>query len=301
MSLLHLQKMTSLQPPLDAATTVASSSRSIGAILVDAGRLSPANAERIHREQKEQNLFFGDAALSLGFVTQDDIQFALSHQFNYPYLANNDLRLSSELIAAYQPFSLAVEQLRALRSQLMLRWFDANSKLNALAVVSPGSGEGRSFIAANLAVVFSQLGERVLLIDADLRKPRQHALFKLGHSAGLSSILAGRAGPEVIVRITSLLGLSVLPAGSLSPNPQELLGRSVFRRLLETLGEEFDVIIIDTPAAHTYADAQTLAVRAGAALVVAQKNRSATKELTQLSRNLQQSGATLVGCVMNNV
>jgi len=301
MSLVRLTNMTSMPPPLDAAAAAASSNRSIGAILVDAGRLSPENAERILRAQKEQNKFFGDAALSLGLVTQDDIQFALSHQFNYPYLAANDQRLSTELIAAYQPFSPAVEQLRALRSQLMLRWFDAKTKRNALAVVSPGAGEGRSFIAANLAVVFSQLGERVLLIDADLRKPRQHALFKLGNSAGLSTILAGRAGHEAIVRVAPLLGLSVLPAGSLPPNPQELLGRPGFSGLLDKLSEEFDVIIIDTPAARTYADAQTVAVRAGAALLLAQQNRSATAELTQLTRSLQQSGATLVGSVMNNV
>jgi protein-tyrosine kinase len=292
--------MTQLPPPVINHGASASSSRSIGAILVDSGRLSPENAERILRLQKEQNKFFGDAAISLGLLTQDDIQFALSHQFNYPYLAAGDQSLSPELIAAYQPFSAAVEQLRALRSQLMLRWFDTKTKRNALAVVSPGSGEGRSFIAANLAVVFSQLGERVLLIDADLRKPRQHLLFKLGNNAGLSSILAGRAGHEAIVRVQPLLGLSVLPAGSKAPNPQELLGRPRFTELLQSLADDFDVIILDTPAARDFADAQTVAVRAGAALLLANKNGTSSHALTHLTKSLQQSGASLVGTVLND-
>jgi chain length determinant protein tyrosine kinase EpsG len=291
--------MTLLPPPLVNISAATSSSRSIGAILVDSGRLSPENAERILRLQKEQNKFFGDAAISLGLLTQDDIQFALSHQFNYPYLAAGDQSLSPELIAAYQPFSAAVEQLRALRSQLMLRWFDAKTRRNALAIVSPGASEGRSFIAANLAIVFSQLGERVLLIDADLRNPRQHLLFKLGNNAGLSSILAGRAGHEAIVRVAPLLGLSVLPAGSRAPNPQELLGRPGFAELLASFADDFDVIILDTPAARDFADAQTVAVRAGAALVLANKNGTSSAALTQLTRSLQQSGVSLVGTVLN--
>ncbi|MGC5317045.1 CpsD/CapB family tyrosine-protein kinase, partial [Escherichia coli] len=79
-----------------------------------------------------------------------------------------------KVVAAYNPFSKQVEALRALRSQLMVRWFDIDGKHKALSIVSPASGEGRSFIASNLAVVFSQLGERTLLIDADMRQPCQH-------------------------------------------------------------------------------------------------------------------------------
>ncbi len=275
--------------------------RSIGAILIDAGRLSTENAETILRRQKEHGQRFGAAAIELGLLSEDDIRFALSRQFDYPYLPAGDASLSSELVAAYKPFSPVVEQLRALRSQLMLRWFDAEAQRKALAIVSPGNGEGRSFIAANLAIVFSQLGERTLLIDADLRNPRQHELFKLSNNAGLSGLLAGRAGLDAIVRIPSLLGLSVLPAGAVPPNPQELVGRPVFVEALQSLSRDFDVIIIDTPAASDYADAQTIAVRAGAALMLARKNLSLMPDLTRLTRGLQLSGATLVGSVLNDV
>lgn len=276
-------------------------SRSIGAILVDSGRLTPENAERILRLQKAQGKRFGDAAIQLGLLTEEDIRFALSNQFDYSYLPTRDASLATELVAAYTPFSKVVEQLRALRSQLMLRWFDAEAQRKALAIVSPGSGDGRSFLAANLAIVFSQLGERTLLIDADLRKPRQHELFKLGNDVGLSSMLAGRAGVGAVKPISSLLSLSVLPAGPTPPNPQELLGRSTFSELLQSLSSGFDIVIIDTPSGTEYADAQTVAVRAGAALLLARENRSLVPELARLMRSLQQAGATIVGSVINDV
>jgi len=283
-----------------ATAKATTSSRSIGAILIDSGRLSAENAERILRLQKTQGKRFGDAAIELGLLTQDDIRFALASQFDYPYLPAGDNSLSHELVAAYKPFSPVVEQLRALRSQLMLRWFDVETDHKRLAILSPGAGEGRSFIAANLAIVFSQLGERTLLIDADLRNPRQHELFKLGNSTGLSGLLAGRANAEAVVRIPSLLGLSVLPAGAIPPNPQELLGRPAFIETLYSLSHDFDVVIIDTPAASDYADAQTVAARAGAAIMLARKNQSSLPDMAALTSNLQQAGTQLVGSVLND-
>lgn len=273
---------------------------SIGAILVDKGRLSTEGAERVLRLQKERRKRFGDAAIELGLLNEDDIRFALASQFDYPYLPDGDNSLSHELIAAYQPFSPIAEQLRALRSQLMLRWFDAESQRKTLAVVSPGAGEGRSFIAANLAIVFSQLGERTLLIDANLRTPRQHALFKLGNNAGLSGLLAGRSNAKAVWQVPALPRLAVLPAGAVPPNPQELLGRPIFIEILYSLSRDFDVIIIDTPAASEYADAQTIAVRAGTAIMLARKNQTSLSDLLQLTNRLQQSGSTIIGSVLND-
>ncbi|MDN5850319.1 MAG: chain length determinant protein tyrosine kinase EpsG [Nitrococcus sp.] len=284
------------------AQAVIGSDSSIGAILVDTGRLSSENAERILRLQIEQGKRFGDTAIELGLLTEDDIRFALSRQFNNLYLPVGDNSLNDQLVAAYKPLSPVVENLRALRSQLMLRWFDAETRHNAntLAIVSPAIGEGRSFIAANLAIVFSQLGERTLLIDADMRMPRQYELFKLGNNAGLSGMLAGRIGTEAIAHVSLLPGLSVLPAGAVPPNPQELLGRPRFTQLLQTLTRDFDIVIIDTPAASECAETQTIAARAGAALVLARKNHSSMQEITQLTRNLQQTGTTIVGSALND-
>ncbi|SCX48833.1 chain length determinant protein tyrosine kinase EpsG [Nitrosospira sp. Nsp1] len=287
------------ESPIYGKARVTGNGSSIGAILVDTGRLSAENADRILRLQVEQGKRFGDTAIELGLLTEDDVRFALSRQFNNLYLPAGDNSLSYQLVAAYKPFSPIVEKLRALRSQLMLRWFDTEARLNSLAIMSPGIGEGRSFIAANLAVVFSQLGKRTLLIDANLRAPRQHELFKLGNNAGLSSMLAGRIGIEAIARVPSLLGLSVLPAGAVPPNPQELLGRAGFPELLQSVVRDFDVVIIDTPAAHEYAEAQIIAARASAALIVARKDRTSVAQTIELARSLQQTGTMPVGSVLN--
>ena len=273
--------------------------RSIGSILIDSGRLSSGNAEKIMTLQRENGARFGEAGRALGLLTEDDVRFALSVQFHYSYIPSGS-SLSHELVAAYQPDSPAVEELRMLRSQLMLRWFNHSAERKGLAVVSADSGDGRSYIAANLAIVFSQLGERTLLIDADMRVPRQHRLFNLGKRAGLSDILVGRAGSEAVVSIEALPNLSVLSAGATPPNPQELLGRQNFSKLLLAFGEDFDVIIVDTPPASACADAHTVAVRTGAALIVARQGKSSMAQLAQFTQSLREFGVTLVGSVLND-
>jgi chain length determinant protein tyrosine kinase EpsG len=290
-----------MNAPQEAQYRAHQATRPIGGILIDAGRLLPMDAERIVKLQREQNMRFGDAALLLDLLSPDDIEFALAQQFDYAYLprlAAGGSRLSRELVAAWKPQDKAVENLRALRSQLMLRWFE-NVDRHALAIVSPEASAGRSWLTANLAVVFSQLGERTLLIDADLRKPRQHTLFGLENGIGLSAVLAERNDYRCIQRVPDLRSLSVLTAGATPPNPQELLGRASFARLLDAATESYDVILIDTPAALNSADAQMIAARAQGAIVVARNNVCTTKDLRQMSADLEQFGVQLVGSVFN--
>jgi chain length determinant protein tyrosine kinase EpsG len=272
--------------------------RGVGQILVESGRLSADDAERILVFQRDSRARFGEAGQALGLITDDDLRFALSVQFDYPYLGR-DSGLSRELVAAYEPHSAQVEELRALRSQLMLRWFATAPGRRGLAVVSADRREGRSFLAANLAIVFSQLGERTLLIDADLRTPRQSQLFGLGKQAGLSDMLAGRAGLEAVTPIPALRDLAVLPAGAQPPNPQELLGRQPFHKLLQVFAEDYDVILMDTPAASHCADAHTVAARAGAALLVARQGQSSLPKMAQLTQGLRDFGVGVLGSVFN--
>jgi protein-tyrosine kinase len=164
--------------------------------------------------------------------------------------------------------------------------------------VSAQRGEGRSYVAANLAIVFSQLGERTLLIDADLRRPRQHSLFRLSNAHGLSSVLAGRA-EDAIQRVPGLMDLSILTAGPTPPNPQELLSRTAFPRLLEKAAESFGVIIIDAPPLKESADAQTIAVRAGAVVLLARKHRSRLAEVRAAAQTLRDARASIIGIMLN--
>ena len=279
---------------------VAPGNRSIGAILIDAGRLKVEDAELILRHQREAGLPFGDAAIKLGLLTPADVDFALARQFSYPYLLRGQSSVSEEVIAAYAPFSPQVEALRALRSQLMLRWFGTDPEHKALAIVGSEHGDGRSYIAANLAVVFSQLGAHTLLIDADLRNPCQHRLFGVSNRLGLSAVLSGRGGRDSIQRVPGLLDLSVLPAGARPPNPSELLGRSMLRRLVKELAGDHDVIILDTSPAGETSDALNVSICTGAALIVVRKNAARVWQLRGVAEGAEKSSVTLVGTVLND-
>jgi chain length determinant protein tyrosine kinase EpsG len=272
-------------------------SLTIGGLLLDAGKITLAGAERILRLQKERGMLFGEAAKALGLITEKDIQHVLAQQFDFPFLANNKSGLSFELIAAYKPFSQQVETLRAVRSQLMLRWFVDSRK--TLAIVSPINNEGRSFFAANLAIVFSQLGERTLLIDADLRQPRQHKLFNLDGKLGLSNFLAERVDSSVITQIPGFRDLSVLSAGTIPPNPLELIGRRL-EPCLQQLALEYDVILLDTPAGSQGSDAHLLAAKAGGALLLARQHKTRLLKLEAMKSLLENSGTAVIGAIIND-
>lgn len=276
------------------------SAKSIGAILVECGRLSALDAERIAHLQQNSSLSFGEAGIELGLLSRADIDFALARQYDYPYLINGaETQVSAEMVAALQPFSAPVESLRALRSQLALRWFNNEENGHALAVIGPQRGDGRSYLAANLAVVFSQLGQRTLVIDADMRHPRQHELFMIGNGNGLSSVLSGRRQLASIQRIEHFANLSIMTAGPCAPNPQELLGRSAFAELLDECDDAFDVVLIDTPAGDDYADAQTICVLAGGAVLAARRNHTSLSNANRMTTNLTRHGVQMLGVVLS--
>lgn len=271
----------------------------IGAILIEAGRLSETQAQEIRRFAEGSGLRFGDAAVQLKLLTSEDIDFALRRQFNYPLLSRGEGGVADDVVAAYNPHCELVENLRTIRSRLLWNWHKGAER-HVLAVVSPGRREGRSWFAANLATVFAQAGERTLLIDADMRHPRQHELFKIDGNLGLSALLTGRTGAEVASRIHPELRLFVAPAGALPPNPQELITRNVFEVVLDRFAQQFDLVLLDTPAATETADAELLAATAGAAVIVARRNHTSSDQLLSTKRRLELSGVKVIGSVLND-
>ena len=274
--------------------------RRIGSILAEEGRLDAADIQRVMQLQHMEGLRFGDAALRLGLINVDDLHGAIAKQYNLPHLLPGNDSFSDELVIAQDPFNPRAEELRGLRTQLLIRWSRAGVKHRVLAIVSPGAGEGRSYVAANLAVAFSQLGERTLLIDADLRNPRQHQIFNVSDRVGLSAVLSGRVGRGAVAPVPEFGALSLLPAGARPPNPQELLAGLGLGVLLHELRTEFDVILIDTAPARAYADAQAVAFRAGNALVVARKDTTRLADTKTVIRELGDMGAHIVGTVFNS-
>jgi protein-tyrosine kinase len=267
----------------------------IGSILLNAGKISRTDADYIVALQKQKGLRFGDAAKALGFINENDIQKALSDQFDFPFQEAADENLSRELYAAYEPFCAQTETLRCVRGQLILRWFTDTRKF--LAIASSGRSEGRSTLAANLAIVFSQLGKRTLLIDADLRQPRQGDLFKLKSRYGLSDMLAGRADSSVLTQIPVFPDLSLLPSGTVPPNPTELISRGL-KNCLHQLDAKFDIVLIDTPSAEWGIDAQIIAAICGGALLLARQHQTRINDLQLLKTALQDSGCECLGAVL---
>jgi len=264
---------------------------------LDAGKLKLTDIELIIQSQNELGLRFGEAAVKLGMVTEDDILQIIAQQFDYPYLQSGEGGFNDELVAAYQPYTPQVEAIRSLRSQLLLRWFNEDHKQLALAGV--GSGEGCSFTTANLAIVFSQLGQSTLVVDANLRNPRQHLLFNLGRRKGLSDYLAGSIGMDAVLNIPAFVDLSVLPAGTLPPNPQELLGRPAFKSLMKNLNKKYDVTLLDTPNGLLYADTLNIVAVTGAALLVMHKHHTRMSDALALQTLVANAKAQIVGVVLN--
>ena len=287
--------------PRQADRAVASADMKIGQILYSKGVLNASQLAAVLAEQTASGHRFGETALRLGLLVPREIDDALALQFGYTALDPADRLLPQRVVAAYQPASTFAEALRALRSQLRLRWFDGTPGQTAFAVTSVDRGDGKSFITANLAVVFAQLGEQTLIIDADLRQPTQHQIFGVANRMGLSGLLARRAGAEEIVSVPGVAGLSLLPAGPLPPNPQELLGRPEFGRLLDGLSARYDAILIDTPSAQQSSDVQVIAQRAGAALLVGRAGRTRSSEMGQLAAVLGHCGIRILGSTLNDL
>lgn len=281
-------------------TTTQWADRTMGNILMDLGKITADDVERIIDHQRGKGLYFGEAAIDLDLISKKDVLQVLSSQFGYSYNPDEE-PLSQELILASSPFIEQAEEFRTIRGQLVSNWLSTEKK--TLAVVSPGDQEGKSYVAANLALAFSQLGRSTLLVDANLRKPRQHELFDFSGRLGLSMLLAGRVKLDELSalpnQINSMTNLSVLGAGAIPPNPAELLSRGVFPRILMELRKYFDVIIIDTPSAEFQGDIIPIVSAAQNALLVAHGGNSRLDSAMKLKAMLKKADVELVGAVLN--
>ena len=279
--------------------TMALVDQMLGEILAKSKSLRPEQVEAVLAHQKQTGGRFGEAAIALGLVSSDDVLYALAQQFHYPYSPVDKQRLNQELITATQPFTKQAEAFRAIRGQLLLKAFGDEGKKSALAVISANVADGKSFFAANIAVVLSQLGGSTLIVDADMRGPRQHELFGVPNNTGLSGLLSGRSGNQAICSIPDLPSLFLLPGGPVPPNPIELIERPAFSILMAELVGKFDYVIVDTPAAVYGSDASALSVKCGAALCVAREGNSKITGIQNLIATMSAGSVKLAGVIFN--
>ena len=285
---------TGQEPAGDAAVL----DRAIGNILVKGGRMTQDQVTDVLKRQAEHGTHFGDAAVALKFVSNDDVFWALSQQFHFPLVPHRGNDLHDDLVAAIDPFSEHAELFREVRTNLLHGALHPDLPKRALAIISPNIGDGKSFVTANLAVTFSQLGGRTLLVDADMRTPRQHEIFKISGHHGLSHLLSGRRETNVIEQITNLPSLFVLPAGAVPPNPLELVQRPAFPLLLAELLTKFDYVVVDTPAAQHGADARVVAGRC-AALAVGRVGKTKIPAMEALLKSMGKTTVRSAGVLMN--
>lgn len=268
----------------------------LGELFLQKGLITAGQIEQIAQLQKEKKLRFGDAALSLGYLTQAQLDQALGEQFGYSIKDLMNGSADKSLKFFHHPFSKESEEIRRLRSELLLKFTDAE-KIK-IALVSAASGDGKSYMAASLAIALSQLGKRTLLMDADLRSGTLHEFFSLGKPDGLSSVLAGRiSASEALIQL--MPNLHFLPAGPQPPNPLEILRAPRLRELLESCSGQFDAVVIDTHTATHASDAQMVAHQTGSVLLLARKDHTYIDELRQVKADMQAASVTVLGTIYN--
>jgi protein-tyrosine kinase len=273
--------------------------RRIGDLLREPCRLTDKQIEWILNHHREHGLRFGESAVELGLACREDVLWALSQQFQYPY-AIDEKQVNPELVVASSPFGDEAEVFRELRSQLLQGVLSSDAPRRALAVVSPDVGDGKTYLASNLAASLSQLGGPTLFVDADMRTPRSQDVFGVTlNRAGLSAMLSGRPHEGLVQRSSLLPSLYVLPVGAIPPNPLELIQRPAFAQLIREMGTKFDYLIVDTPATVHGADGRVIAAICGAALVVGRRGKTRMKSMSALVNSLARSPAKLAGVVMN--
>lgn len=204
-----------------------------------------------------------------------------------------------ELLAVTHPEDDAVESLRSLRTTLHFALLD--QQRNSLLITGSSPGLGKSFISKNLGAVLAQLGKRIVIIDADLRRGHINKEFGLPREVGISEYIADQAKLTEIIKPTSIANLSIVTTGQIPPNPSELLMHPRFETLLNDLAKRFDTIIIDAPPILAVSDAAIIGRHVGATLIVARAGKHPIQELEQAVKRLNQAGVHVKGFVFNDL
>ena len=205
----------------------------------------------------------------------------------------------NDLVTVTHPTAPAAEAFRLLRTSV--KFLGIERQVRVVQVTSPSAGEGKTMVAVNLAVAFAQAGDRVVLVGGDLRRPRMEEVLDVPLTPGLTAVLIGDVTlPQAIQTAAGVPNLSVLPAGYPPPNPSELLSGERARRLIDVLGQTYDVVIIDCPPVLPVTDSLVLARMADTTLLVTSANKTSKRSLTRAVELLRQVDAPLSGTVLNS-
>jgi tyrosine-protein kinase Etk/Wzc len=203
------------------------------------------------------------------------------------------------ILAQSAPQDFAVESLRSLRTALQFAMLEASN--NRVLITGATPGIGKSFVSANFSAVLASAGKRVLLIDADLRKGHLNQYFGTGRKGGLSELIVGSLKPAEAIRRAVLPNLDFITTGTLPPNPAELMTSGAFANLLETLSDDYDLVVIDTAPVLAAADTLSVAMHVGMLLLVARAEQTQMGELHESARRLAHAGRSANGVIFNGI
>ncbi|WP_445004365.1 polysaccharide biosynthesis tyrosine autokinase [Halomonas mongoliensis] len=205
--------------------------------------------------------------------------------------------VATAVLAEKAPADTSIEALRSLRTSLHFAMLEADD--NRLVITGPSPGIGKSFIAVNLGAVCAQVGQKVLVVDADMRKGHVHYAFGGRSEGGLSELLSGKAALQDVIRPGNQEGLSYIARGSSPPNPSELLAHPRFSEFLEEASRRFDLVLIDTPPVLAVTDAAVVAKQCATTLMVVRFQLNPIKEIQIATRRLETAGVTTKGAILN--
>ncbi|MBY8111678.1 polysaccharide biosynthesis tyrosine autokinase [Vibrio fluvialis] len=226
-------------------------------------------------------------------VPKSTLQMELHSKLKHIRKQNKDMIL----LAESNPADLSVEALRGLRTSLHFAMMEA--KNNVLMISGPAPGIGKSFISTNFAAVAAKTGQKVLLIDADMRKGYLQQPFGLNWEIGLSDVLSGKVTIEQSLKQTQVENLDIVTRGQVPPNPSELLMHPRFKTLVEWASEHYDLVIIDTPPVLAVTDPSIVGALAGTTLMVARFGMNTVKEIDVARNRFEQSGIEVKGVILN--
>lgn len=212
--------------------------------------------------------------------------------------------MRNELITFTSPKSSVSEVFRTLRTNM--QFINISNKLKSILVTSTVPGEGKSWVAANLAITFAQAGKKVILVDADMRKSRQHEIFELSNENGLSNYLISAVGENKInlddyIKQTLVENLYLMTAGIVPPNPSELLTSQKMSDLIKALERSADVVIFDGTPSTIVTDALILSRNIGSTLIVTSHKQTKMEDLKQIKKNIENVGGKIAGVVVNKI
>jgi len=206
--------------------------------------------------------------------------------------------VARKLVAHSTPKSIVSEQFRTIRTNINFSMPD--EELKSILFTSAAPGEGKSTSSANTAVVFAQEGKKVLLIDADMRKPTTHYTFSRMNATGLSNLLTRQWEIDDVIQQTDIEGLDLITSGPIPPNPAELLGSKTMDALIEKLKEKYDLIIFDAPPVLSVTDAQILSNKADGTILVLNAGTTEKESIVKAKEALASSQANILGTILNN-